>query len=197
MRLPVQHGRSLRTAPQALSPLGAVSCGAGSHIVPAAFPPAAPRTGLGGTAHVRGDATSPASRRAPRAASAAEGPSTHPRALRRAHRLPCPAHAGAVTVARSTHARAADTQPRAQVPPQPPAPASHLPAGQGAAHALAHAAHAGRRRRVPAFAPRRPPRCPPAGPRLTSAGAALARDGLPADPARLHLLEARHLEGVS
>lgn len=31
---------------------------------------------------------------------------------------------------------------------------------------------------------------------LTSAGAALARDGLPADPARLHLLEARHLEGV-
>ena len=31
---------------------------------------------------------------------------------------------------------------------------------------------------------------------LTSAGAALTRDGLPADPARLHLLEARHLEGV-
>lgn len=33
-------------------------------------------------------------------------------------------------------------------------------------------------------------------PQLTSAGAALARDGLPADPACLHLLEARHLEGV-
>lgn len=33
-------------------------------------------------------------------------------------------------------------------------------------------------------------------PQLTSAGAALARDGLPADPAGLHLLEARHLEGV-
>lgn len=33
-------------------------------------------------------------------------------------------------------------------------------------------------------------------PQLTSAGAALARDGLPADPTCLHLLEARHLEGV-
>lgn len=44
------------------------------------------------------------------------------------------------------------------------------------------------------------PPCPHAHacprPQLTSAGAALARDGLPADPTCLHLLEARHLESV-
>lgn len=192
---------------------------------PAAFPLAAPRTGLGGTAHVRGAAAPPASHRAPRAAGTAEGVSTHPCVQTRVR-----AHGRAVTVAHSLHTHAADARPHARVP-VPPRAALALPATFPPAkvpHALLHTprlplsctracSHRLAQARVPTFtssctqlyvqAHTRIPSCPdPPGtppftracprPRLTSAGAALARDGLPADPACLHLLEARHLEGV-